>query len=127
MPQEILDEVSPGRDKDDSFYQWRKDKANIETLLVDEEIDQTLAQHVIDEGYAPDLTDDELLLLGADPFLVAYAMGHPDRTVVTTEVSAPRRQRQNRRLPDVCAQLGVRCINTFQMTRELGFRTDWKP
>jgi hypothetical protein len=29
--------------------------------------------------------------------------------VVTVEVSAPGKQRQNRRIPDVCTALGVRC------------------
>ncbi len=126
MPLETLDEVSPGSDKNDAFYKWRKDKTNVDALLLDEEVDQALVQRVIDEGYAPDLTDDELVLIGADPFLLAYALGHSNRTVVTTEASAPGKQRQNRRIPDVCADFGVRCVTTFQMTRELGFKTRWQ-
>jgi hypothetical protein len=43
-PPEILDEVRPGTDKDDTFYQWRKDKATVEALLLVEEVDQALVQ-----------------------------------------------------------------------------------
>ena len=85
-----------------------------------------MVQRVIAEGYANDLTDDELEQLGRDPFLIAYALAAPnDYCVVTTEVSKPRKQRQNRRIPDVCNTLGLRCIDTFSMLRELQFRTNW--
>jgi hypothetical protein len=81
---------------------------------------------VLEEGYAPDLKDQELEVIGSDPFLIAYAMARIDRTVVTTEVSSPAKQRQNRKIPDVCAYFGVRCINPFVLNRELGFKTRWK-
>ncbi len=126
IPSEILDEISPGPDKQNLFYQWRKDNATIEALLLAEEVDQALVQRVLEEGYARDLTDQEFEVLGADPFLIAYAMAHTDRTVVTTEVSSPAKQRQNRKVPDVCSDFGVRCINPFGMNRELGFKTQWK-
>jgi Domain of unknown function (DUF4411) len=126
MPREILDEVNSGTDKNDPFYQWRKDKATIEALLLVEEVDQALVQQVLGEGYAPDLKDHELEVIGADAFLVAYAMAHIDRTVVTTEVSSPAKRRHNRKVPDVCDSFGVRCINPFVMNRELGFKTQWK-
>ncbi|WP_373694184.1 DUF4411 family protein [Edaphobacter paludis] len=32
----------------------------------------------------------------------------PAVTIVAREVSKPRKQRQNRKVPDVCAQFGVR-------------------
>jgi len=81
---------------------------------------------VINNGYAPDLTEDEILQIGRDPFLIAYALASPaNRCVVTTEASAPSKQRQNRRIPDVCATMGVSCCNTFAMTKALGFRTGW--
>ena len=127
MPLEILEEVSAGPDKTDAFYIWRKDKATAEALLLAEEPGPEILQQVINEGYADDLTDDELITIGRDPFLVAYALNGPERTVVTTEVSAPSKQRHNRKVPDVCAQFNVPCINTFQLTRALGFTTQWTP
>jgi len=90
------------------------------------QVDPSLVARVINEGYAPDLSDDEIVQIGRDPFLIAYALASPaTRCVVTTEVSAPSKQRQNRRIPDVCASMGVVCCNTFVMMRTLGFKTGW--
>lgn len=50
-----------------------------------------------------------------------------NRCVVTTEVSRRTLQRQNRRIPDVCADVGVQCCNTFTMLRALNFSTHWRP
>ena len=72
-------------------------------------------------GYAPDLTDIEIDEIGKDPFLVAAAMSAPDRVVVTVEVSAPKKQRQNRKLPDVCTTFGILSMNPFELYRTLKF------
>jgi hypothetical protein len=95
---------------------------------LDEAADPRLVARVIDQGYAPDLTDDEVEKIGRDPFLIAYALVAPqERCVVSTEVSAPKKTRANRRIPDVCQTMGVRCTNTFGFLRALDFRTSWKP
>ena len=97
------------------------------TLLLAEQANEGLVARVINEGYATDLTDDEILQLGRDPFLIAYGLASPaDRCIVTTEVSKPRKVRQNRRVPDVCNTMGVTWCDTFAMTRTLGFSTSWK-
>jgi hypothetical protein len=91
-------------------------------------VDPDLVARVINEGYAPDLSDDEVVQIGRDPFLIAYALASPaDRCVVTTEVSAARKQRQNRRIPNVCVSMGLVCCNTFEMSKALGFKTGWTP
>lgn len=102
-------------------------KARKKRLVRDLEVDPDLVRDVIDRGYAPDLTEDELEKIGCDPFLVAHALaiGGPDVTVVTTEVSKPGARRANRRLPDVCVTHGIRCVNTFRFVRELDFSTGW--
>ena len=81
---------------------------------------------VVEQGYANDLTDDQLEEIGRDPFLVAYAMSGAGRCVVTREVSRPSKKRQNRRLPDVCVTFGVPWCDPFQANRNLGFKTGWK-
>ena len=78
-------------------------------------------QRVMYRGYAPDLKDDEVETIGRDPFLVAAAMAGPDRLVVTREVSSPKKQRANRKVPDVCATIGVSCITDFELRRLLDF------
>ena len=78
------------------------------------------------EGYAPDLTDDEIELIGRDPFLVAYALVDPrERHVVTTEVSKPTKQRANRKLPEnVCNSFGVVSCTVYAFTKALDFKTN---
>ena len=125
IPAENWDEVNPGSDKEDPFYGWRQDRAVREALVLNEDPDRGLVQHVFDTGYGTDLNDAELATIGRDPFLVAYALSGKDRMVVTTEVSRPSAQRHKRKVPDVCRDFGVDCWNTFQLTRTLKFTTGW--
>ena len=120
IPLEMFEEILAG--KDDDLTRWLKD--NRDTLLLDENVDEVLVARVTDLGYAPDLSDEELERVGRDPFLIAHALGNPaQRTVVTTEVSKPKKQRANRHIPDVCDDLGVLCCNTYQFIDELDFTT----
>lgn len=54
----------------------------------------------------------------ADPFLIAYAIGH-GHTVVTHEVHVEG-QRNKVKIPTVCRGLGVPCERTFDVLRRLG-------
>ncbi len=128
IPAENWDEVSPGPNNGGNpFHSWRQDRANRDALVLDEEITPDTLQDVLDRGYGPNLTDAELDTIGRNPFLVAYALAdRTNRLVVTTEVSRPSAQRQNRKLPDVCRDFGITCWNTFQLTRALNFSTTWR-
>lgn len=128
MPFEIFEEVKDGPDdaEKDLLFAWLQEDANKKALLLDEKVDPGLVQKVIAEGYAPDLTDDEVEQIGRDPFLIAYGLAAKGRCVVTVETSAPKKQRQNRKVPDVCKGLGANCCNPFEFNRALGFRTQWK-
>lgn len=61
-------------------------------------------------------------LSGADPWLIAHAL-ETGRTVVTHEVREPRRKNKVK-IPDVCDDLGVGCIDPFTMFRQLGVTFD---
>ena len=120
IPLEMYEEVLAG--KDDDLTRWAKD--NRDALLLDEDVNETLVARVTDSGYAPDLSDEEVERVGRDPFLIAYALGdRTRRTVVTTEVSKPTKQRANRHIPDVCDGLGVLYCNTYEFIRALDFTT----
>ncbi|HEX6288553.1 MAG TPA: DUF4411 family protein [Herpetosiphonaceae bacterium] len=125
IPIEVIEEIQDGT-KNDLLYDWIRDQTHLDALTLNEEVDVAQLQRVISQGYAPDLTDDEIELIGRDPFLVAYALAGPDRCVVTTEVSKPSKKRQNRKLPDVCNDFTVQWCNTFTFIRHLGFRTSWR-
>ena len=95
------------------LFAWIQQAGCRDAILLDEEPDVGLVRKVIEQGYAADLSDEEVEQLGRDPFLVAYALAVLDqRCVVTTEASRPSRRRQNRHLPDVCQTLGVKCCDS---------------
>jgi hypothetical protein len=125
MPIEIFEEIAEG--KDDLAMWARRDEVK-EAIVLAEEVDPALVARVLDQGYAEDLTDDEVEKIGRDPFLIAHALVSPqDRCVVTTEASKPSSQRANRHVPDVCSQFGLTCVDTFELVRQLDFRTGWNP
>ena len=127
IPLEIIEEIMAGRKENDRLLDWITDPLNEQALRLEEDVDPGWVRKVVSEGYADDLTDDEVERLGRDPFLIAYAASDAAvRCVVTTETSKPRAQRQNRRIPDVCNTLGVHCCDPFSMNRALGFSTAWK-
>lgn len=128
LPFEIFDEIKDGPTdtEKDLLFAWLQLKATRDALLLPDEVDPALVQKVISEGYAPDLTDDQVEYIGRDPFLIAYAMAAEDRCVVTVENSEPNKRRQNRKIPDVCKTFKQACCNPFAFNRALGFRTSWK-
>lgn len=124
IPIEVIEELKEG---DDILSVWVKDINISDALLLQEEAVVSSVSHVIDNGYANDLTDDEIEKIGRDPFLISYALiDSTNRCLVTTENSKPNRIRANRHIPDVCNSIGVDCCNTFEFLRDLDFRTNWK-
>ncbi len=122
IPQEIYEELVEGHDP---LSDWLKDFKR--HMLLDESVRPDLVDKVIRQGYADDLTDEEITKMGRDPFLVAHALAVPGRRcVVTTEASRPRRMRANRHIPDVCQDLDVPSCNTFEFLRKLDFSTGWR-
>lgn len=127
MPFEIYEEVKEGPDGEkDLLFAWLQQEETRNALLLPDTVAPDLVRQVIVKGYAPDLTDDQIEQIGRDPFLIAYALASQDRCVVTVETSEPKKQRQNRKIPDVCKTMGVASCNPFEFTRALGFRTNWK-
>jgi len=121
IPLEVYEEVREGKD---NLANWAKQGYIKSALLFEEEVDTSLVSFATEQGYASDLTDDEVVIVGRDPFLIAYALKDKNsRRIVTTETSKPKRRRANRHLPDVCRDLGITCCNTFEFLRYLDFST----
>jgi len=129
IPIEIYEEFKDTKPKDgekDELSLWAELPDTKEAILFKEEAEVDLVARVTYGGYTPNPTDDELIKMGQDPFLISYALKDRDnRCVVTTEVSKPKRQGANRHIPDVCKTFDIRCINTFQLIQELNFSTSW--
>lgn len=106
---------------------WINENQIEAALRLDEEVEVELVRKVTEEGYADNLTDIEIETLGRDPFFIAYVVRNPkERSIVTTENSKPSKKRQNKKIPDVCTYFGIQAYNTYQLTRLLDFKTNWK-
>lgn len=128
MPQEIFEEVKDGSTdaQADPLYAWLQREHLKDILVLDEEVDVALLQQVIDNSYSP-VNDVQLIAIGRDPFLVAYAKAAAtNRCIVTNEVSAPGTAPHNRKIPDACATAGIRCCDPLRMLRDLGFSSSWR-
>ena len=130
IPNEIYGEINGGNQRREDYDElaiWARQDGVKERLLLDDTPDIALVNKVITEGYVSHPTEADLLKMGQDPFLIAYALKDKNNmTIVTTEASKPSKQGANKHIPDVCKHFGISCCNTFQMTRTLGFSTNWK-
>ena len=129
VPVEVYEEFSDTKDRDgqkDELATWSEQAEVKNALLFNEEVEQDLVARITYGGYVANPTDDEIIKIGRDPFLMSYALKDLDnRSIVTTEISKPSKQGANRKIPDVCKSFNIRCINNFQMFRELDFSTNW--
>lgn len=121
MPQETYGEVEGGTD---ALAAWIKDAAIKKALLLNETDYLANVQGVLAK-YGTGLSEADLITIGMDPFLIAAALGHSDRCIVSAEVSRPSRTGPRRHVPDVCSDLGVSCINPVQFIAALDFTTGW--
>jgi hypothetical protein len=119
MPQQIWDEL---QEQDDELQEWVQ-KHRDALIFAGQGYDGRVPEVL--ERYAVSLTEVEIEQLGADPFLIAAALEHRCE-VVSKEISRPGAQRANRKVPDVCNEFGIRCINDHELIRVLDFRTDWR-
>lgn len=127
IPSEIFFEVKDGgmdREKD-LLFDWIQQPDTKAAILLKEEPDLKLVRKVTEEGYAHDLTDVEIEKVGRDPFLIAYGLAGKERCVITAEVSEPKKQRANKKVPDVCDFFGVQRNDLFFITKQLKFATHW--
>jgi hypothetical protein len=124
LPVEMVEEIREGTD---DLADWLSDRNNLEALLLNEDAEVNFVRAVIVTGYAADLTDEEIEIVGRDPFLISYAMRDlTGRCIVTTEVSKPKRVRANRHVPDICDDLNILWMDGFGLNRALNFSTSWR-
>ncbi|MBI2934010.1 MAG: DUF4411 family protein [Chloroflexi bacterium] len=103
VPEAVLDEITRGVDSLSTWLKARKNLFFIPTGGALPRIREVLA------AYGP-VTDVDLEQLHADPYLIAHALALA-ATVVTNEASQPAiTDPFRRKIPDICARLGVRCL-----------------
>lgn len=124
IPIEVYEELKKGND---GLAKWVKVDQTKNALLLDEAVDISLVRQVLKEGYADNLTDDEVQKLGRDPFFISYGLKNTKgRCIVTTEVSKPGRERANRHVPNVCDTFEIPWLHAFTFSKRLGFKTNWR-
>ncbi len=103
---------------EDDLLQWAKQQKGVGFFIDPDSFVQTVFRQIADyvkntypQHQASKFLDD------ADPWIIAHAKAYGGR-VVTFEKSAPNSQ--DPKIPDVGNQFGVKCLNVYQMARELG-------
>jgi hypothetical protein len=122
MPMEIGGEILKGT-KGDFLRGWLN--THKEDLILKTQVETHIVREVID-CYGS-LRDDQIANIEKDAFLIAYAHSAKDKyCIVTTEISKPKRVKQNRKIPDVCNDLNIRWLDPFKFNKELQFTTSWE-
>lgn len=121
IPAEIYTEVENGTDE---LSTWMKDADHKIALRLQEQTNLDAVQTVL-KAYAGSLSEDDLIKIGQDPFLVAAALGHSDRCVVTAENHSPKKQGANRKIPNICEDCDVHWRSSIDFISELNFTTNW--
>ena len=133
MPYEMIAEVKAGQlrrdsqNQDDELLRWLRQDNHEKELLYGAAADRNVVNRVFREGYElPQPSLDELSKIRKDPLLIAYAFARRNSTIVTLEATqenaTDEMKKHKRKIPFVCRKLGIRCIDTFDLIRELDFR-----
>jgi len=115
IPQAVLDEILK---VDDDLTLWLVEESGIAVESINENVTKCLSQiYEFDESHHR-LVDSIKQRSLADPWVIAHAMA-AGATVVTKE--APSDSITKRiKIPDVCNNMGIRCVNDFDFIREVG-------
>jgi hypothetical protein len=101
--------------KDDEIHKWVKARESM-IVSIDEKI-QGHAGHLMLKY--PRLVDTKKNRSGCDPWVIALAQAR-DLTVVTAEKASSSLLKP--KIPDVCRDLGVPCIEIIDFFRQQGWR-----
>ena len=116
----VMDELAKGNDE---LAGWVKDNAGFFHAINDQETQQAFAQVaglVAEQAPMMKVGAMEEFLAGADPWLIAKAM-MTGATVVTHEV-LNREAKRKFIIPNLCEQLDVPFLNTFELLHRLEAR-----
>lgn len=117
IPREIADEMTA---KDDQLTKWIAG-CRIEVRETNAAVIQCwkdmIAAHPMHKFLADNKKDRSL----GDPWLIAHAMACGG-VVVSKEQRTSRPLVKSIRIPDVCDNMGIRCISDFEFLQEIGVR-----
>ena len=120
IPEAVRDEVLK---TEDDLASWLK-KSDIRILNLTGNVTKCLQSIYAKDPIHYNLVDNMKYRSLADPWLIAHAMDM-NATVVTKE-SMVTASNKRIRIPNVCQNMGIKCINDYQFIREIGINFDCK-
>ncbi len=115
LPSWVAEEVTR---TDDDLAQWLKGSSII-IRAVSEEVTRKLQEIFAKDPRHQQLVDNTKQRSLADPWLIAHAMAE-NACVVTKEEKPIAANNKRIKIPHVCDAMNVRCIDDFEMIKELG-------
>ncbi len=103
---------------DDELSKWLK-KSKIPIRLIDEQVAKCLKEIYLFNPIHRLLVDNKKLRSMADPWVIAHAINE-NAIVVTKEEKITAQNANTVKIPNVCENMKVPCINDFQFIFELG-------
>jgi hypothetical protein len=103
-------------DTDDELKEWISSKHHF-FKPIDDAVQECLVEVFKDPNHRR-LVDSVKGRSKADPWVIAHAMA--ERAIVVTKEEFAPPETQRIRIPNVCDDLGIECINDYELIRRLG-------
>lgn len=117
IPKEVFEEITR---TEDELAEWLK-ASKIPVYNLNESVTKCLSNIFAANPAHRLLVDNVKQRSLADPWVIAYAMSE-DACVVTKEEKVTAANSDRIKIPNVCDNMNVRCINDFQFIEEINIR-----
>lgn len=117
IPEMVYDEITK---TDDDLSKWLK-SSTIPIRKIDEKVTNCLKAIYAANPNHKYLVDNTKARSLADPWIIAHALNE-NATVVTKEEKVTARITTKVKIPNVCYNMKVACIDDFQLINEMGIR-----
>ena len=118
IPEAVYEEIT--RTEDD-LSMWLADKSQIPIHKIDESVAKCLKLIYAENPSHKNLVDNTKNRSVADPWVIAHAM-EANATVVTKEEIITAENSMKVKIPNVCKNMKIKCINDYQFIEELGIK-----
>ncbi len=119
IPEDVYKEITK---TEDDLAAWLKD-SKIPIVKVNEQVTACTKKIFSTDPVHKTLVDNRKGRSVADPWVIAHAM-HAQATVVTKEEMITASSSKRIKIPNVCQNMNVRCIDDFQFIKELNITFD---
>lgn len=121
LPEEVKDEILK---TDDDLAKWVKE-CKIPIIKTTQRVTENLSKIYTANPSHKYLVDNTKARSLADPWVIAHAMTQK-ATVVTKEIKVTAVSSKKIKIPNVCENMNIRCINDFDLITELKLKFNCK-